>query len=477
MTARFAGSRFLDERRRRRLATENGDVELSVPVPVSPPQAMKSRSQTSAAGPRAVVGGLPLRKLISPRLWKHVAVSLLWLYLGCGIIWCGQKLESGQLSGITQLAGTTHWNHLLNLTSGSASRWYGALTLFLAGQLALLIGWVRSQSPRDFGGKYKVWTWAALVWFLFSGCLATQLHYAVSGLLFQVWDYPLWQREVLGWLIPGYAITLQLLWVLHRDMLDCRPSLAMLAVSCLFAFLSGLSSLGLLETGSELGAPLFAVGFQWSVLVSMMLHARFAVYQCCDPPRLNASVAVRRKWLCWPLTRSRRALQRDESSEHRGQPADLNSVSTDSVPKTESDTSDAVPADEPRADEPPVTDPVEEAPAPVAKRSKTKRKKRSAPAVSVPAETSPVAEEPRATSEVEAPADNQAPVLKKQESQEAPCDSEETPVESEVADSDDSRTLRIDTPIDPNDLKGLSKRQRRALRKQRKEEQRARNRR
>jgi hypothetical protein len=448
MTARFAGSRFLDERRRRRLAAENGDMDpqpsVSLSLPSSP---TKSTSAASAPGPQEVVGGLPLRKLISPRLWKHGVVSLLWLYIGCGIIWCGQQLEFGHL------AWGSNWDHLLNLTSGSASRWYGALTLLFAGQLALLIGWVRSQSPRDFGGKYKVWTWTALVWFLFSLCLATQLHWALSGLVFQMWDFPVWHREVVGWLLPGYVMTLQLLWVLHRDMLNYRPSLVLLGVACLFAFLSGLTSLGLIETGSTMGAPLFAVGFQWSVLVSMMLHARYVVYECCDPPRLRVRATSHRRWGRWLGSRRRPA---QEPVEHpRSQ--EVVEVSSTSEPNV----TESLPASES----------VAEPDAPHEKPSRAKRKKRESQRPSVKSKTAQPGTRDAVGVAVDGPK-NPKPTHRKSTVSDSATEplcaasAEAQPVHEEV---------RIDRAVPPDELKGLTKRQRRAVRKQRREAQREQN--
>ena len=82
MSARFAGSRSLDERRRRRLAA--GAEE---PGPSGETAAACGRS--AAEGGRRLAPRVPLQKIISPRGWKVWLVVLAAYALGAGVLLAG----------------------------------------------------------------------------------------------------------------------------------------------------------------------------------------------------------------------------------------------------------------------------------------------------------------------------------------------------------------------------------------------------
>ncbi|MEO1998537.1 MAG: hypothetical protein ABGZ17_25110, partial [Planctomycetaceae bacterium] len=221
----------------------------------------------------------------------------------------------------------------------------------------------------------------------------------------------------------------------------------------LFAFLSGLTSLGLIETGSTMGAPLFAVGFQWSVLVSMMLHARYVVYECCDPPRLRVRATSHRRWGRW--LRSRPSAQELVDHPLSQKVVEVSSISepygTGSLPATES---------------------VAEPEAPLEKPSRTKRKKRAAQRPLIKPRIAQTDTVDAAGVAVDGP-ENSEPTHR--ESTVSDSDTESLCAESAEAKPAHVQEVRIDCPIPPDELKGLTKRQRRAVRKQRRETQREQN--
>src|SRR5579863_663789 len=85
----FAGSRSLDERRRRRLAVESDEATaetLSTPLPK---RAAPAKSPTKTRGP----SHFPLRKVISAKLWKHAGVACIGLLLAAAILVAGWAAE------------------------------------------------------------------------------------------------------------------------------------------------------------------------------------------------------------------------------------------------------------------------------------------------------------------------------------------------------------------------------------------------
>src|SRR4051812_30113312 len=95
MSGQFAGSRSLDERRRRRLAA-GSDEPASETDSVAPLR--KSRSVKSAVSRRGP-GHFPLRKIISSRLWKVLGIACGAGLVAAGILVGGwaAKTRSAQL--------------------------------------------------------------------------------------------------------------------------------------------------------------------------------------------------------------------------------------------------------------------------------------------------------------------------------------------------------------------------------------------
>ena len=92
MAARFAGSRFLDERRRRRLASENEEAGVD-PECFAASAACASHVVEKPTARALTVPVLPLRKLVSGRYWKLMLLGcLLFLVVGA-VVWSGEQLR------------------------------------------------------------------------------------------------------------------------------------------------------------------------------------------------------------------------------------------------------------------------------------------------------------------------------------------------------------------------------------------------
>lgn len=291
MATRFAGSRQLDERRRRRLATEN-DETGSPPRYVAPP----ANSARFAPAPPSherddQPAGLPFPKLVSPRIWKHLFIGAVAFVAGGGILWTGsQQTALGH-------AGGPGLVRLFNLTDSPAVACYNSALLLLAAQLALLIRWVRSQSLHDFGGRYTIWGWAALSLLVFAGSIATNAHLAFSESIHWRWQLGFERSETLVWLIPAVTMGAALFWLLERDMRGSRLSRYLLWTAG-FSFVGAIIlQLAPVEIADAHKQRLFKTGASmmghWAVFLSLLVHARHVIYQTAEPPELAAGLLTR----------------------------------------------------------------------------------------------------------------------------------------------------------------------------------------
>jgi len=191
MTARFAGSRTLDERRRRWLASN--ESEQAADSKTAKPQ------PTSAENPAPVelrITQFPIRKVISPKGWKIAGVGLLVLLCGAAIVALGA--EAVQIPSWLKPG----WTRLVGAGGGKLARLFHAGLLMASGQLALLIWWGRTQSLRDFDGRYYVWLWSGLTAQLAGWALLGEWHWVWSDLLCTLWSARFPMREVVCWMAP-----------------------------------------------------------------------------------------------------------------------------------------------------------------------------------------------------------------------------------------------------------------------------------
>ncbi|MCA9041505.1 MAG: hypothetical protein KDA65_14225 [Planctomycetaceae bacterium] len=279
MAASFAGARNLDERRRRRLATASED--LAVPPTRRSPSTSPSDEEESGSHKVASVALFPVRKLISPRTWKHYVVGLILLTISGLILAAGLHLDSRP-----EQFGPG-FQKLFNFESGRAVNYFSGGLMTLAGQIAFLIWWARSRSLHDYNGNYRVWAWASTVGIVFGFCLLTEAHVAFSLTVFWLWNLDFWKQDVLCWLAPTLVITGGLFWPLRHDMFECKPSRSLfaLAAGCwvIVAFMQIGFDFPVAENQQAARASVGMVG-ALSFFMSMLMHARFVLYETAEAP-------------------------------------------------------------------------------------------------------------------------------------------------------------------------------------------------
>lgn len=167
--------------------------------------------------------------------------------------------------------------------------------LFLSTQLGFLIAWYRARCKLDFTGRYRVWPWAICFFGLATICRATELH-RVVGIMIESTQVLPWRGNIVGWLLPFCVAGLPLTLLLDRDVRNGRSSLWTLRVSgamwlaaaCLEIFQPELQPNAWYAPTLVL-LPLFA---STTLFVGLWHHARVVAYVCPDPPVLNERSAV-----------------------------------------------------------------------------------------------------------------------------------------------------------------------------------------
>lgn len=289
MAAQFAGSRFLDDRRRRRLA---GEGEESAPTAASRSKSNADNTGTATTrnhrSRRKLSKRLPLRRLISPRIWKHCLIAVVMIGVAAGILWAGWEVES-----IRETCGPAVAD-LVDLSRGRLLSGFGGLLLLLSSQLSLLIWWVRSRSHTDFSGRYRCWAWAAGIGFVFSCSVSLGLHHIWSKTLIHLLTIDFPRAETLCWLAPALGCASVLFRDLYADMRDCRSSTLFLRIAFIAWATSAVQLLGYgidLPNGwNVLLVPACTLLGHYSFFMSMLLHARFVTFISAEPPPEQAPI-------------------------------------------------------------------------------------------------------------------------------------------------------------------------------------------
>lgn len=269
-----------DDRRRRVLTDTLGDT-LAGDVPVFRP----ITSQTTRPAPvqksehygdaSFMDDSLRVTDLI-PRRLAHFA---LLLALGLGVIG-GLELLHAWMPKLVRYAGHGATSFDLH-ASNSLAAWFSSTLLNLSGLVAMLVFSVRRFRTDDYGGRYRIWVWAAVCCFLASIDVTASFHDAFKETLCRMsgtrilGDGSLWW--VVAWLFLLGGVGLRLL----VDMSECRLSTAILAAgfaACLFSIAArfglpvGLNGNGrvMLVEGVHLTGILF-------VLIALGLHARHVI--------------------------------------------------------------------------------------------------------------------------------------------------------------------------------------------------------
>ncbi|HAB10344.1 MAG TPA: hypothetical protein DCE47_01490, partial [Planctomycetaceae bacterium] len=219
MAMRFAGARWLDERRRRRLA-----VDQESPETAEATAAVDGGETSQVQSSRPAT--LSIRMVVPRSAWAVLAWSLLLLGACDAVIAAAWFQES-----VPELFRSAH-KSVFGVDTPHAATWTASALLVVAAQLALVIGWVRGHCLTDFDGRYRAWTRVAISWLVIAGIVGTGAHQAISQVLVSQFEFEgVWQREVLAWLLPLAALGASVILVMDGEMKTSRTARLLLWLS------------------------------------------------------------------------------------------------------------------------------------------------------------------------------------------------------------------------------------------------------
>ncbi len=272
---RFAGTG--QDRRRRMLAAD-----------LEPLDATELAASVSAPNNESSVAAFPLlsrddvmRKIISPRLWKHNVVAC--LLIAMPFLIAGFRLPGQDRTQVDQI--------------DTAIRGLCGLELFIASQLCLLICWVRSASAVDFAGIFRAWRWMSLVLLASALLIVTNLTAPVTDL------FATWLEQAIGNIraarpallfVPLCASGVLVLRHILPDMGRCRIAQGSLAIAAFLVLARIASSV----RGPQLSSTTLEL---WELLVcglvlsSVHMHCRYVIYVNPNPPAVKKSSSVKAK--------------------------------------------------------------------------------------------------------------------------------------------------------------------------------------
>ena len=271
----FAGVGGQLDRRRRLLAS---DRQTDTDDAAAVDRDFLSVSGASAAFPMLSRDRM-IRRLISPRLWKHVVVA-------CGLIALPLALAAVRLSSdtsaVVEARKAVDFADTVKILRGLAG-----LELFLSAQGCLLICWVRSASAVDFRGGFRAWRWMAVLLLGASVLMLTGVSSAVTNgiaALLQPLLGTLDAARPALLLVPAGACLAFVLRYLIPDMGRCRSAQVLLV--CGMALTIGQVLVGMRSTssGAAYGLAISELLIAGLMLSAVQLHCRFVFHVNPNPP-------------------------------------------------------------------------------------------------------------------------------------------------------------------------------------------------
>ncbi len=225
MSVKFAGSRAVDDRRRRRLVSENENL------PEAPQKASRSGGywhirrldEESYDRPRSPIASLiPFNPV---RIWL-VCCLLPVLMLALVLICAACPLPAGHPLHVS-----------FDLQSGHIWRFLTGLMLLACASACWLISWFRAASVNDFEGCFKSWYWSGWAFAIIGLAAGCELHSICSSMVASYARIEIPLLCAVLWLVPVAGIMVEPVRAFTREMWHCRRSWLMLLLCACSAVL------------------------------------------------------------------------------------------------------------------------------------------------------------------------------------------------------------------------------------------------
>ncbi|HEY4761400.1 MAG TPA: hypothetical protein VIH42_12535 [Thermoguttaceae bacterium] len=204
----------------------------------------------------------------------------LWILVGLAII-AGVEFLHGWQSGLSAAIPGGQFQAFDVTRSGSLYSWFSSLLLLAVAATSMLVYTIRRYKTDDYQGRYRIWLWAAVCWFLLATDVAANLHDSFKQIMIDSTKTLIWGDGTLWWIIP-YAVVFGALGSrLVLDMRHCWLSIITFLLAAAGYLVSACMELGLLTIDDttrlvmiKSGAAMYA---HLMLLVSMGLNARYVI--------------------------------------------------------------------------------------------------------------------------------------------------------------------------------------------------------
>lgn len=268
----FAGSRRLDDRRRRRIASE------PAPKPKSKTRRIDAAHTGTSDQPRLTVEhGSPILTWLPRASWPMLVATLLSAI-------CASTLLGSSIA----LDGHPVWGPVVGVCSGNALTTLSAIAMFASGQVCFVIYWYRKRSRRDFAGCYRRWLTAALTSFASAIAIGTGVHSVLGRIVQQQLPPVGWNTPEVCWTVPVGVLAAFLGPALAREIRSVGTGLVLfvaglIAVATILT-LDVVANVALSTTNQLAASRILSFVAAWCFFHAFWWHARHVCRVSNEPP-------------------------------------------------------------------------------------------------------------------------------------------------------------------------------------------------
>jgi hypothetical protein len=166
--------------------------------------------------------------------------------------------------------------------AGTLSSWYCSFLLELCGAVSIVIYLIRRHREDDYHGRYHVWLWAAMCWFLVSVDGVASLHDGFKQMMILVTGLRILGDGSIWWVIAYFFLVGSIGLRLLLDMRDCRAACVLMVLTGILAGCAVALHLNwlIIEPGAR--QPMVQEGVEMAadllLLLTLTLQARHLVF-------------------------------------------------------------------------------------------------------------------------------------------------------------------------------------------------------